>query len=91
MSPSSVYRVTWYVNNKVTYILENITAEMVYNESVPGESLQAIPGNRWHVLMRHAAYERMEGLQPGVGLWICYQDNSEIEGLDTEAVLVEKL
>ncbi len=84
------FAVTWRVNGEVTYILENITAEMAWEESVPDEAFIAAPYNRWHVFMRMPSLARMKALAIGETFVLAYQDPSAV-GADTEKITVERI
>lgn len=90
MSASQKFRVTWRVNGEVTYILENVTAEMAYEEAVPDEALRPEPGNRWHVLMRRPALTRMLFMAAGDEFAVAYQDPSAV-GADQEEIRIERI
>ena len=84
------FRVTWRVNGVVTYILENVDAEMAYSEAVPAEALRTEPGNRWHVYMRAPALSKMRMLSCGEEFSVAWQDPSSV-GADEEEVRIERI
>jgi len=90
VSNTQKFAVTWRVNGEVTYILENITAEMAWNEAVPDEALRQDPGNRWHVYMRPAALLKMRSMVVGEQFTLAYQDPSAV-GADQEEITVERI
>ncbi len=83
------YSVYYYVNGERTGTFEHVTAEQAYKEAVPGEALFPNPNSRWHVLMRMAAMERLQTLQPGQELPIAWQDQGP-PGFDTERIVIVK-
>ena len=90
MSPSPKFSVTWRVNGEVTYILENITAEMVWEEAAPGEAFQDYPNNRWHIYTHRTALERMEDLFEEESFKLAWQDPST-DGSDIEEITVARI
>jgi hypothetical protein len=90
MNPSYKFRVTWRVNGEVTYILENVDAEMAYSEAVPDEALRPEPCNRWHVYMRAPALSKMRMLSCGEEFSVAYQNPSPV-GADQEEIRIERI
>lgn len=84
------FRVTWRVNGEVTYILENISAEMAWDEAVPDEALVAAPYNRWHVYMRQPALSKMRMMSCGEEFPVAWQDSSSV-GADEEEIRIERI
>lgn len=90
MSPTMKFRVTWRVNGEVTYILENISAEMAWDEAVPGEAMRTSPGNRWHVYMRQPALSKMRMMSCGEEFTVAWEDPSSV-GADQEDIRIERI
>lgn len=88
MAAPKKFIVTWRVNGVVTYTLENLTAEQAYAEAVPPEALRPDPCNRWHVLMRHAALERMRNAIENSIIHVAWQDQPQTPGLDVESITI---
>lgn len=86
---SSRFKVIFKVNNKVTYTLENVVLSEVWDESIPSEALRPSNGNRWHVLMKYAANQKMASMQLGDTIDLAYQDY--IEGHDNEEISVVRI
>lgn len=84
------FRVTWRVNGEVTYILENVSAEMAWDEAVPDEALTPAPYNRWHVYMRAPALSKMRTMSCGEEFSVAYQDPSSV-GADQEDIRIERI
>lgn len=89
-TPVPKFSVTWRVNGEVTYILENITAEMAWDEAVPDEALRQELGNRWHVYMRAPALLKMRIMAVGEQFTVAYQDPSAV-GADQEEITVQRI
>jgi len=90
MASSARYTLTYFVNNKVTCILENLPAHEVYNTGVPTEAFENIEGNRWHALTRDAVRTTMVNMSYGEKKVIAYQVPPENPDLDTEVVYLSK-
>lgn len=75
------------MNGERTGTLENLSAEEAYTEAVPGEALFPFPNNRWHVMMRYSAIERMKKLDMQEELAIAWQDSAP-RGYDTERIII---
>lgn len=90
MISSYKFRVTWRVNGEVTYILENVDAEMAYNEAVPDEAMRTEPGNRWHVYMRAPALSKMRMMSCSEEFSVAWQDPSSV-GADQEEIRIERI
>jgi hypothetical protein len=84
------FRVTWRVNGDVTYILENVTAEMAWDEAVPDEAMRPDLGNRWHVYMRYPSIKKMLSMAVGEEFPVAWQDPSAV-GADTEEIRIERI
>jgi hypothetical protein len=84
------FRVTWRINGEVTYILENLSAEMAWDESITAEALDASPHNRWHVYMRKPSIQKMGYLAVGEEFSVAYQDPSPV-GADQEDIRIERI
>ena len=84
---SRQYSVYYYVNGERTGTFENVSAEEAYKEAIPGEALLPFEGNRWHVMLRWAAYERMLKLKEGDELAVAWQDPGR-PGYDTERIVI---
>ncbi len=86
---SSRFSVYYYVNDVLTSTLENCTAEQAYREAVPGEAMFPYEGNRWHILLRHAALDRMGNLEAGQSLRVAWQDpHPQGRAFDTERIMI---
>lgn len=84
------FRVTWRVNGEVTYILENISAEMAWDEAVPDEALAPSPYNRWHVYMRQPSIKKMTSMAVGEEFPVAWEDPSSV-GADEEEIRIERI
>ena len=84
------FRVTWRINGEVTYILENVSAEMAWDESITPEALSPTPNSRWHVYMRQPALHRMGNLAVGEEFSVAWQDPSPVCA-DQEDVRIERI
>ena len=86
------FQIQWFVNDQNTYTAENLTFDQVWDEAVPGEALYAHRGNRWHVMMKHAANETMLSMVQNGTFRICYQTPPmNPEDFDTEVILVTRI
>ncbi len=82
------YVVEWYVNGEKTYYVSTVRAKNVYDLAVPGEALRPSASNRWHVLMRQAALERIQQLGYGESMVLCYEDPCQTFDADVERIVV---
>jgi hypothetical protein len=85
------FAIRFYVNSEATCVLENVPLEQVYSLAVPTEAFQTIPGNRWHVMMKHPALVRLSDLEQGEYLKIAWQDAPRNPELDIETTYVERV
>jgi hypothetical protein len=90
MHPNAKFAVKFYVNEILTASLENLSAGEAYTHAIPGEALQPHAGNRWHVLMRAAALDRMDLLEVGDFVTVAYQDVPLNPEMDIEMIVIEK-
>ncbi len=67
-----------------------MTAEQAYDHAIPGEALLPTPGSRWHVMMRQHALKNLADLNPGETLKVCFQDQHELPGYDTEVITITR-
>ena len=85
------FQIKWYVNGENTYTVDNLMIDQVYDQAVPGEAFHAHEGNRWHVMLKYPATQKMVGMFQGDSFNICYQDphpaNPEY---DTEVITVTR-
>jgi hypothetical protein len=89
-SPTGKYAVKFFVNDVLTSSLENLSAAEAYSHAIPGEALQPHAGNRWHVMMRAAALDRMDLLGVGEFVTVAYQEASLNPEMDIEMIVIEK-
>ena len=85
------YTIRWYVNDVNTSTALNLTAEQAYDIAIPGEALLPDTAERWHVLMRQPALDKMANLQPGESFKVCYQDPHPRPGYDTEVITITRV
>jgi hypothetical protein len=79
---------TFYVNDQVTSIVDSVRASTAYDMGIPPEALEQSPENRWHILMRPEAIQKMlQGFSEEFVL--AYQ--TQLNGYDTERVTVKLL
>ena len=91
MSPSTIrYNIDWYVNGQNTFTSYNMTAAQAYDHAIPGEALIPLTASRWHVMMRQPALKNLADLKPGETLKVCYQDQHELPGYDTEVITITR-
>ena len=82
------FEIKWYVNGENTYTVENLTFDQVYDEAVPGEAFHPHEGNRWHVMLKYPAIEKILSMFPGDTFRICYQEPHVNPEYDTEAISI---
>jgi hypothetical protein len=85
------YNINWYVNDQNTSTALNLTAEQAYDQAIPGEALLPLTAERWHVLMRQPALEKMASLKPGESFKVCYQEPHRLPGYDTEVITITRV
>lgn len=68
----------------------NLTAEQAYDHAIPGEALLPLTAERWHVVMRAPALEKMRNLKPGHSFKVCYQEPHPLPGYDTEVITITR-
>lgn len=85
------FQIKWFVNNENTYTAENLTFDQVWDEAVPGEALRADEGNRWHVMLKQPAIQKMLSMYQGDSFRICYQDPHVNPEYDTEVIVVSRI
>ena len=78
---------TFYVNDQVTSVVDSVRAPMAYDMGVPPEALELSPENRWHILMRKEAIQKM--LQ-GFSEEIVLAFQTPLDGNDTERVVAKR-
>ena len=88
MNPT--YSVSYYVNGELTFTTKNLPANEAYTRAIPPEALANDPKSRWHVMLRYAAIERLQGLLAGETLRVCWQEPSIYNWPDTEHILIAK-
>ena len=69
----NTYRVTFKVNNEVTCVLENLSADEAYIHAIPGEATSPHEGNRWHVVLKAPALLKMKTYPVGEPIIVAYQ------------------
>ena len=69
----NTYRVIYTVNNKVTCVLENLSADEAYTHAIPGEATRKHQGNRWHVVLKAPALLKMKTYPIGEHICVAYQ------------------
>lgn len=79
---------TFYVNNQVTSTVDSVRASMAYDMGVLSneEAMEQSPENRWHILVRSEAIQKMLELQDSE-LTLAFQ--TPLDGYDTEHVTVK--
>ena len=82
------YIVEWYVNGEKTFSVMSVRANAVFDLAVPGDAMLPHASNRWHVLMRHAALERMQQLGQDEKMILAFQDPHVNPEYDTEKIVV---
>lgn len=82
------YVVEWFVNGEKTYTVSTVRANKIYDLAIPGEALLPVANNRWHVLMRQAALERIRALQWHESMTLAFQDPDENLMHDVERIVV---
>ncbi len=82
--------VEWYVNGEKTFVVNSIRANGIYDLAVPGEALLPLDNNRWHVMMRQAALQKIQALQPDESLTIAFQDPHVNPEYDVERIVVKR-
>lgn len=86
------FQIKWFVNNEQTYVAENLRFSQVWDEAVPGEALRPYEGNRWHVMVKPAANQKMLGMYVNDSFAICYQDPHHANPeYDVERIVVTRI
>ncbi len=83
------YTIDWYVNGVNTFTVSSVRAKMIYDLAIPGEAVLPHENNRWHVLMRQAALERIQALREyNQDVMIAYQEPHADPSHDVEKIVV---
>lgn len=85
------YNVFWFVNAEQTSSCMNVSAQQAYDLAIPGEALMPVEGNRWHVMMKNPALDKMEVMAVGDSFKVCWQDISPRPGYDTEIITITRV
>ena len=85
------YTVQWFVNAEQTSSCVNVEASQAYDMAIPGEALMPVEGNRWHVMMKNPALDKMESLAVGDSFKVCWQDLHPLAGYDTEMICITRV
>ena len=89
---SQKFAVYFYVNGENTATLENVTAEVAYDESVPPCAFRNDSGNRWHVMLRNAAIPHMKSLEINTSVSIAWEDpHPTCPNADVEKIVVKRI
>jgi hypothetical protein len=76
MTTAKTFRVTHYLNDKITRSITGLTIQEAYNEAVPQEAFKSSVSNRWHVMMYSFACEKMKELEMDSPLLVAWEETS---------------
>ena len=82
--PDERYNLTFFVNDKVTCILENLPEHEIYAQGIPSE------GGRWKVHTRVFLRRMMTVISRGKMMLLAYQTPPLNTELDTEKIYISK-
>ncbi len=85
------YNVFWFVNSEETSSCLNVTDQQAYEMAIPGEALMPVEGNRWHVMMKNPALNKMEAMSIGDSFKVCWQEQHPQPGYDTEMICITRV